>query len=178
MQRFTPHALALTLALLSGGLAYGALSGAALAQTTVTTGLTTDTTQPIEVEADQLSVDQATGVAVFSGNVRVKQGDLRVTAPKATLNYTEDRSEIQSVHLEGGVRLTNGVEVVQGQDAVYTVADGGVVLTGDVIVTQGASTIAGPRLTYNLQAGSGVMDGGRVQSVFVPGSGTGSEAKE
>lgn len=178
MQRFTPHVLALILALVGGGLAYGALSGAALAQTTVTTGLTADTTQPIEVEADQLSVDQATGVAVFSGNVRVMQGDLRVTAPKATLNYTEDRSEIETVHLEGGVTLTNGVEVVQGQDAVYTVADGVVVLTGDVVVTQGASTIAGPRLTYNLQAGSGVMDGGRVQSVFVPGNGTASEAKE
>ena len=47
MQRFTPHALALTLALLGGGLAYGALSGAALAQTTVTTGLTADTARDI-----------------------------------------------------------------------------------------------------------------------------------
>jgi lipopolysaccharide export system protein LptA len=74
--------------------------------------------------------------------------------------------------------MTNGVEVVQGQEAVYTVATGVVVLTGDVLVTQGASTIAGPKLTYNLESGSGVMDGGRVQSVFVPGSGAGSDAKE
>lgn len=178
MQRFTRYALALTLVLCGAAAAYGPFVGAALAQTTVTTGLTADPTLPIEVEADQLSVDQATGVAVFSGNVRVKQGELRVTAPKATLNYNEDRTEIQTVHLEGGVTLTNGVEVVQGQDAVYTVPDGVVVLTGDVVVTQGPSTIAGPRLTYNLEAGSGVMDGGRVQTVFVPGSGTGSEPKE
>lgn len=178
MQCFARYAFALTLALMGGGLACGPLTGAALAQTTVTTGLTADPTQPIEVEADELSVDQTTGVAVFSGNVRVKQGELRVTAPKATLTYNEDRSEIQTVHLEGGVTLTNGVEVVQGQDAVYTVPDGVVVLTGDVIVTQGGSTIAGPRLTYNLQAGSGVMDGGRVQSVFVPGSDAESDAQE
>lgn len=178
MQRFTRYALALTLALCGASTVDAPFFSMALAQTTVTTGLTADPTLPIEVEADQLSVDQATGVAVFSGNVRVKQGELRVTAPKATLTYNEDRTEIQTVQLEGGVTLTNGVEVVQGQDAVYTVPDGVVVLTGDVVVTQGPSTIAGPRLTYNLEAGSGVMDGGRVQTVFVPGSGTGSEPKE
>lgn len=178
MQRFNRYAFAMTLALCGGGFTDAPLSGAALAQTTVTTGLIADTTQPIEVEADQLSVDQTTGVAVFSGNVRVKQGELRVTAPKATLTYNEDRTEIQTVHLEGGVILTNGVEVVQGQDAVYTVPEGVVVLTGDVVVTQGPSTIAGPKLTYNLDTGSGLMDGGRVQSVFVPGSGTGSDTKE
>ena len=178
MQRFTRYAFALTVALFGANAVSGPHAGAALAQTTVTTDLTADPTQPIEVEADQLSVDQTTGVAVFSGNVRIKQGELRVTAPKATLTYSEDRTEIQTVHLEGGVVLTNGVEFVQGQDAVYTVPDGVVVLTGDVLVTQGPSTIAGPRLTYNLEAGSGVMDGGRVQSVFVPGNGTGSDAKE
>ena len=178
MQRFNRYAFAMTLALCGVGLADAPLSGAAQAQTTVTTGLIADTTQPIEVEADQLSVDQATGVAVFSGNVRVKQGALRVNAPKATLTYNADRTEIESVHLEGGVILTNGVEVVQGQDAVYTVPTGVVVVTGDVVVTQGPSTIAGPKLTYNLDTGSGLMDGGRVQSVFVPGSGTGSDAKE
>lgn len=178
MQVSFASALALTLALVGGGYAYGPLSGAALAQTTVTTGLIADTTQPIEVEADQLSVDQTTGVAVFSGNVRIKQGELRVTAPKATLTYNEDRTEIQTVYLEDGVTMTNGLEVVQGQEAVYTVPDGVVVVTGDVVVTQGASTIAGPKLTYNLETGAGLMDGGRVQSVFVPGSGTGSDTKE
>lgn len=169
------HAFVLTLAFAFAG--PGAHT-AAQAQTTVTTGLTADTTQPIEVESDQLAVDQKAGTAVFSGNVRVKQGELRITAPEATLRYNEDRSEIETVNLTGGVTMTNGVEVVQGQEAVYTVATGIVVLTGDVLVTQGASTIAGPKLTYNLESGSGVMDGGRVQSVFVPDSGAGSDAKE
>ncbi len=178
MQRFTRYAFALTLAFLGAALVYDPLTGAAFAQTKVTTGLIADTTQPIEVEADQLSVDQTTGVAVFSGNVRVKQGELRVTAPKATLNYNADRTEIETVHLEGGVMMTNGVEVVQGQDAVYTVPTGVVVVTGDVVVTQGDSTIAGPKLTYDLDTGAGLMDGGRVQSVFVPGSGTASDSKE
>ena len=39
MQVFSASALALTLALIGGGVVYGPLSGAALAQTTVTTGL-------------------------------------------------------------------------------------------------------------------------------------------
>jgi len=155
-------------------------SGVAQAQTTVTSGLQVDTTLPIAVDADQLSVDQTSGVAVFSGDVRITQGTFTVTAPKATLSYNEDRTEIGEVRLEGGVTMTNGAEVVQGQTAIYDVPKGVVVVTGDVVVTQGASTIAGPKLTYDLEKGTGVMDGGRVQSVFTPGSGSaaGTDKKE
>lgn len=182
---FAPIALMIGLAAGLGLATVTALTWPALAQDSTTeepakakdakpkAGLKTDTTQPIKVEADELSVDQETGIAVFTGNVRIDQGELRATAPKATMYYTEDRSEIERVHLQDGVTLTNGLEVVTGQDAVYTVTDSIVVITGDVIITQGESTIAGPKATYNLDTGAGVMDGGRVQSVFLPGAGDG-----
>lgn len=154
-----------------------AVASAQQTGTAVSTGLKTDTSAPIEVDADQLSVDQETGVAVFSGNVRITQAELRVTAPKATLLYLPDRSAIDTVTLIGGVTLTNGAEVVRGDEAVYTVSTGVVVITGDVVVTQGPSTIAGPRLTYNLDSGEGLMDGGRVQTVFQPGATGGAAAQ-
>jgi lipopolysaccharide export system protein LptA len=37
-----------------------------------------------------------------------------------------------------------------------------------VLLTQGTTTISGERLVYNLDAGTGTMDG-RVQTVFTPG---------
>lgn len=138
-------------------------------------GIKTDTSLPVNVESDSLSVDQETGIAVFTGNVHVTQGEVTITAPKATMYYTDDRSEIDRVHMEGGVLMTNKLEAVKGQDAVYTVTTGIVVVTGDVIVTQGKSTIAGPKLTYNLDTGAGQMEGGRVQSVFVPGKNKGAK---
>ena len=39
-----------------------------------------DTSLPVEVTADQLSVDQSNGRAVFDGNVLVVQGEVRLSA--------------------------------------------------------------------------------------------------
>ena len=46
-------------------------------------GLKTDTTLPVEVTADQLTVNQADGMAEFTGSVLVSQGDMRLQAGKA-----------------------------------------------------------------------------------------------
>lgn len=131
-------------------------------------GLRQDTSAPVEVESDQLTVDQDAGTAVFTGNVRVRQGDMRITAAEATLNYTDDGADVESIFMTGGVTMTNGTESAKGQEAVYTIASGEVVMTGDVLLTQGKSTINGSRLTVDLDTGLGRMEG-RVQTVFVPG---------
>lgn len=144
-------------------------AGSASGGTEVSTGMKTDTSLPVQVESDSLSVDQESGLAVFTGNVRATQGEVTIIAPKGTLYYTEDRSDIDRIHMEGGVLLTNKTEAVKGQEAIYTVATGQVVVTGDVLITQGKSTIAGQKLTYDLDTGAGLMQGGRVQSVFTPG---------
>ena len=149
------------------------LSGAAMAQQSGTAvqlsgGMRQDTSAPVEVEADRLTVDQTAGTAVFSGNVRVRQGEMRITAAEATLEYTEDGTDIERVLLAGRVVMTNGAEAAEGNSAVYTIASGEVVMTGDVLLTQGAATISGNELTVDLDSGLGVMSG-RVQTVFVPG---------
>lgn len=131
-------------------------------------GLRQDTSAPVEVESDRLTVDQAAGTAVFTGNVRVRQGEMRMTAAEATLEYSDDGAEVERVRMTGGVMMTNGIEVAEGQDAIYTIASGEVLMTGDVLLTQGKSTINGQELTVDLDTGLGVMTG-RVQTVFVPG---------
>jgi lipopolysaccharide export system protein LptA len=45
--------------------------------------------QPVEVTADNLTIDQATGEAVFSGNVIVHQGDLRMAAGQVRVLYSD-----------------------------------------------------------------------------------------
>lgn len=149
------------------------LASAAIAQEGQTSiqlsgGLRQDTSAPVEVESDRLTVDQAVGTAVFTGNVRVRQGDMRMTAAEATLEYSDDGAEVERVLMAGRVMMTNGIEVAEGQDAIYTIATGEVVMTGDVLLTQGKSTINGQELTVDLDTGLGVMTG-RVQTVFVPG---------
>lgn len=122
---------------------------------------------PVEVTADQLSVNQADGTALFTGNVLVGQGLLRLSSAELRVEYDDTGRAITRMHATGGVTLVNGAETAEGQEAVYTLADGLVVMTGDVLLTQGSSAISGSRLTVDLNGGTGVMEG-RVTTVFVP----------
>lgn len=144
----------------------------AAGQTTVAlTGLRQDSSLPVEVESDSLQVDQGTGEAIFTGNVKVVQGDMTITSDRARVEYTPGGNEVNKVFFFGDVLFVSPTDAAEGEEAVYTLATGEVVMTGNVLLTQGTTTIAGPRLVYNLDAGTGVMEG-RVQTVFVPGSGT------
>jgi lipopolysaccharide export system protein LptA len=130
-------------------------------------GLKQDPTLPVEVAADQLSVDQAQGTAVFQGNVDVRQGDLRLTAGRLQVEYAEGGGAIVRLHATDGVTIVNAADAAQGREAIYTIATGEVVLTGDVVLTQGKNAMSGQKLTLDLKAGTGVMEG-RVQTVFTP----------
>lgn len=132
-------------------------------------GLRADTTLPVEVTADTLKVDNATGAAVFSGNVRVSQGEMRLGAGEVTVIYAADRQAIDRLEATGGVTLANAADAAEAERAVYTVSSGIVVMTGKVLLTQGATTLAAETLTINLQTGTGVLEGG-VTTTFTPGS--------
>ncbi|MGV6810947.1 MAG: LptA/OstA family protein [Brevirhabdus sp.] len=131
-------------------------------------GLKHDSSLPVEVTADQLNVDQGDGTAVFTGNVLVGQGEMRLSAAKLRVEYGEG-SEIEKLIASGGVTLVNGAEAAEARDAVYTIKSGIVVMTGDVILTQGKSALSGAKLTVNLNSGTGVMSG-RVKTILQTGN--------
>lgn len=139
----------------SASVAFGSLKG--------------DPALPVEVTADQLRVNQADGTAFFTGNVLVGQGVMRMSSAELLVNYDAEGETITRMHATGGVTLVNGTETAEGDEAVYTLADGIVVMTGDVLLTQGSSAISGTLLTVDLNAGTGVMEG-RVTTVFIPAS--------
>ena len=132
-----------------------------------------DRSQPVEVTADELSVDQSSGQAVFNGNVLVVQGEVRLSAGMVKVEYAQadgTPSGIKRLLASGGVTFVTESDAVEAREAAYSVSDGTVVLTGDVLLTQGANAIAGDRLILNLDSGSGKMEG-RVRTVFNPGGG-------
>jgi lipopolysaccharide export system protein LptA len=146
------------------------LSGAdADAQQTIAFGdLNQDTTQPVQVQADQLAVNNADGTAVFSGNVVVVQGEMKLAAGEVKVTYGTEQSDIETLVASGGVTVTNLGDAAEAREAVYTIDSGEIVLSGDVLLTQGGSAMAGQKLTINLKDGTGVMEG-RVTTTFVPG---------
>lgn len=131
-------------------------------------GLKADTRLPVEVTAENLSVDQANGNAVFSGKVLVKQGEMRLEAATIRVEYSEGQKDINRLHATGGVLLVNATDAAEAREAVYTIATGEVVMTGDVLMTQGQIAIRGQKLVIDLKSGTGRMEGG-VTTTFVPG---------
>lgn len=130
--------------------------------------LAQDTTLPVEVAAESFSVNTADGTAIFSGNVVVTQGEMKLSAAEVRVQYNADQTAIDQLIASGGVTIVNLADAAEAREAVYTIASGVIVLTGDVLMTQGPSAMAGQQLTINLKDGTGLMEG-RVTTTFVPG---------
>lgn len=159
----------LKFALLSLGVALAASGGWAQETNVAFASLKTDISQPVQVDADQLSVDQATGTATFSGNVVVVQGDMRLQAGEVTIRYSADNRAIESLHAEGGVTLAAGTDAATAQSADYRPDSGDLILMGQVVLTQGQVALSGEKLTLSLASGTGTMSG-RVTTIFTPGN--------
>lgn len=132
-----------------------------------------DVSLPVEVTADQLSVDQSSGKAVFDGNVLVVQGEVRMSAGNVEIEYgtgENGANSISKLTATGGVTFVTAADAAEAQMAVYSVASGEVTLRGSVLLTQGPSAISGDELTLDLASGNGQMSG-NVRTVFQPGQG-------
>lgn len=132
-------------------------------------GLKTDVSQPVQVDADQLSVNQADGTATFSGNVVITQGDMKLQAGTVTILYSADNKAIESLHAEGGVTLAAGTDAATAESADYLPDTGDLTLIGHVVLTQGQAAISGEELVLSLKSGTGTMSG-RVTTIFTPGN--------
>ena len=129
-----------------------------------------DRTQQVEVSADELSVDQANGQAVFAGNVLVVQGEVRMSAGRVAVVYADtggSANGISSLRATGGVTFVTASDAVEAREATYSVENGTVQLSGGVILTQGQNAISGETMIVDLNSGQGRMEG-RVRTIFTP----------
>ena len=134
-------------------------------------GVAHDSDQPVEAVSDTLTIDQTNGRALFSGNVIIIQGDLRIAAEDVEVIYSDIDGErsVDEIIATGGVLITRGEDAAEGEDAVYAVAAWILTMTGDVLVTQGTTTIAGDSMVVDMTTGDGVVEG-RVRTVLTPQS--------
>lgn len=120
------------------------------------------------MNADTLSVDQSNGSAVFHGNVQIKQGSMRLSAPEVQVYYNDSNSGIARLEATGGVLLVDGPDAAEAQDAIYSVENSTVEMMGDVLVTQGVNTLQSQKMTLDLKSGTARMEG-RVKTIMQTG---------
>jgi len=140
--------------------------------------------QPVSVDADRIELQDRQNRVILLGNVVITQGDLRLTAQRTTIAYTDAGTlQIQRLDASGGVVVTRGTERARGDVAVYDFNRRVIILSGGVSIARGSDTLEGGRLVIDLNSGLSSVDGagsrradgenaGRVSGTFtVPESG-------
>ena len=141
-------------------------------------GFDTGSQHPIQIEADRLEVRDPEKLAVYSGNVRVRQGETILEAAELRVFYSGKAAAAGAPgtsvsRLEAGPKVVvrSKDQTASGDAAVLDMAKDLVTLTGNVVLTQGSNVVRGSRLVVNLQTKQGRMEGGRVQTLINPSGG-------
>lgn len=124
-----------------------------------------DSSAPVEVTADALSVNQKDGTALYTGNVVIVQGEMRLAAPRVLVVYSETAKKIDRLEASGGVTMVSGDEAAEADRADYSLEIGQVVMTGNVLLTQGNNALTSEKMTVDLEEGTAQLTG-RVRTVL------------
>ena len=124
-----------------------------------------DREKPIEISADQLAINDETGVTEFSGMVEILQGDLSVNADFVQATYTPGSGSIQTLLAMGDVILRSGEDEAKADRAEYAVDSGQIIMTGNVFVRQAGNNLSAERAEINLETGAATLSG-RVKTVL------------
>lgn len=118
---------------------------------------------PITVDANSLDVADANGRAVWTGDVRITQGDMKLTADTVTALYSHGKNggdqQIDRIDAQNNVKLVTPSETASGRIGIYDVHRRTITLVGGVTLTHGDSVLRGQRLAIDLDSGRSRLDG-------------------
>jgi lipopolysaccharide export system protein LptA len=141
-------------------------------------GFDTGSAVPIQIEADELEVRDAEKLAIYSGGVRVQQGETILETRALTIFYSGDAPAAgvpgsQVSRLEAGPRVMvrSGERTASGDRAVLDMETEVITMSGNVVLTEGPNVVRGERLIVNLATKQGRIEGGRVQTLISPSGG-------
>jgi lipopolysaccharide export system protein LptA len=165
---------------LCAGFSEGALAQKAAKSVAVLPGASGK--EPINIDAAKLEYFDKEQKAVYSGAVVAVQGESRLKTEILTIFLDKvetaageaagpgTASQVRRMVASGGVTIIQKDQVGTGDSGSYDKVENKVYLIGNVTLSQGPNVTKGEKLTYDLTSGQAVIEGGRVKSMFVPGS--------
>ena len=144
-------------------------------------GFSSASNDPIQIEADRLEVRDAEKIAIYQGNVRVRQGETLLKTAELRIHYIGEAtggapgSGVDRIETAGAVTVQSGKQTASGDKAIFEIAKDLVTMTGNVVLTEGDNVVRGNRLVVDLKAKKAKMDSassqgsGRVQTIINPG---------
>jgi len=109
---------------------------------------------PVNYEADRIDLDDKANRVVLTGHVIITQAELRMTAARTVVDYTNNGTlKISLINSTGGVVVTRENEKAVGDVASYDFNRSVIVMAGNVTVTRGSDISRGSRLVVDLKTG-------------------------
>lgn len=126
---------------------------------------------PVDYAADRIELQDKQDRVVLSGNVDVKQAELRLRAARTVVNFTNTGSmQIQRITASGGVNVSRPGETATGDVGVYDFSQKIITMTGNATIKRAnGDTLRGGRLVVDLNSGVSSASGGpggRVSGTF------------
>lgn len=122
-------------------------------------GLSEDENQPTYMEADQVTIDDKAGTSIYSGNVSLKQGSLKINAETLTI-ITDDDGGVRRYVAVGQPAVFRQRPDDQDMDTIakasrinFRVSDNVVELNGDARIEQGGDTFTASEIIYDTDNG-------------------------
>ena len=115
---------------------------------------------PVDFAANSIEVQDRSDRVVISGNVRVTQAGLTLTAARMTVAYTRaGGTDVNRLDATGGVVVTKGDERATGNVAIYDLDKRLITMVGNVELRQRGNNLRGGRLLIDLNTGRATVDG-------------------
>lgn len=163
-RHFGPRHLALLAPIAAVTLGALALSGLDRADAQVFSGHNADA--PVDYAADRIELQDRQNRVVLSGNVDIRQGELRVRSARTIVDFTNTGSmQIQRITASGGVTVNRNAEVATGDVAVYDFNKRIITMVGNASLKRNGDTLHGNRFVIDLNSGVSAAEG-RVSGTF------------
>jgi lipopolysaccharide export system protein LptA len=143
----------------------------------------TESNEPINIEANRMVSQENDNSVVFLGKVEAKQGKLTIRTDEMTVFYSEAKagkekktsSQMEKLICKNNVQITQDDWLGTGDRMDYFAKERKVVLSGNAKAWQGQNMVAGKTIIYYLDEKRSIVEQdestkGRVKAVLHPES--------
>lgn len=125
--------------------------------------------EPVYVSSDKLDIDTQKREFIYSGNVKVVQGDVTINAQEMVGNYGAD-DKIERIVAKKNVTIVKAPDMrATSQSAIYQAKTGIVTLTENPRLFQGGNDLAADKITIDLNTNKSSAEG-QVRMKVIKGS--------
>jgi lipopolysaccharide export system protein LptA len=131
----------------------------------------------VQVTADRMVSDSRTDLVVFTGNVEARRSELYVKAEKLEVTQDRQSKKVSQMVATGNVFIRRGEQAATAERATFFENEQKAVLTGNPHAWEGSTEVWGEEMVFLLAEGNMIVTGGtqRVRVQLLPASNEGTK---